>query len=556
MLQFHRQPARQLLRPWASAPSLVAAVLALALSAPVAGAGTAYVTNSEGETVSVINTATNKVENAAIRVPSSPIATAMAPDGKHAYVVSGQGETVSVIDTATKTRETPAITVQTFPFGIGITPDGSRAYVVSALHDNVSVIDTATRALKMVPDGAAINVGTSPSGIAVSPDGTHAYVANQTAGTVSVINTASNDVEGPAIPVGREPRAIGIAPDGAYVYVTNFRDNTVSVISTATKTVEGTIVAGNEPFAIATSSDGAHVYVVNRRDNTVSVINTATNTVGNVPDGTAIKVGEEPRAIAVTPDGSRAYVVNQLSDSVSVINTVTNKVEIPAIPVGNSPTAVAITPNQPPLAAPFDVPSPVRPGVPFSLSAVSSKDPDGSVATYAWSFGDGQSQTLGEPTVTHTYSSPGTYSVNLTVTDNEHCSTTNSFVFTGQSPLGCIGALQAARTEPIKVTGLGRAGARHPRVRLSCPKKAKPRGCRFRLVVVAKKPKRRHKPKILSQVAKAKLPAGSSKIVSLVAKPDFRDTLATATSVLVRQSGTVGTATRTRYRRLPIVGQG
>ena len=46
-----------------------------------------------------------------------------------------------------------------------------------------------------------------------------------------------------------------------------------------------------------------------------------------------------------------------------------------------------------------------------------SSDSDGTVASYLWDFGDGGSSTLAEPT--HSYAAAGTYSVTLTVTDNE-----------------------------------------------------------------------------------------------------------------------------------------
>lgn len=46
-----------------------------------------------------------------------------------------------------------------------------------------------------------------------------------------------------------------------------------------------------------------------------------------------------------------------------------------------------------------------------------SSDPDGSIASRSWNFGDGNSSTATNPS--HTYASSGTYTVTLTVTDNE-----------------------------------------------------------------------------------------------------------------------------------------
>ncbi len=52
-----------------------------------------------------------------------------------------------------------------------------------------------------------------------------------------------------------------------------------------------------------------------------------------------------------------------------------------------------------------------------SFDGSSSSDSDGTVASYLWDFGDGSTSTLAEPA--HTYAAAGTYSVTLTVTDNE-----------------------------------------------------------------------------------------------------------------------------------------
>ncbi len=51
-----------------------------------------------------------------------------------------------------------------------------------------------------------------------------------------------------------------------------------------------------------------------------------------------------------------------------------------------------------------------------SFDASTSKDPDGSITTYAWKFGD--SATGSGVSAVHTYAAGGTYTVTLTVTDN------------------------------------------------------------------------------------------------------------------------------------------
>ena len=53
----------------------------------------------------------------------------------------------------------------------------------------------------------------------------------------------------------------------------------------------------------------------------------------------------------------------------------------------------------------------------IAFDASASKDPDGTIASYAWSFGDGGVGT--GKTVTHNYKTYGTFTVSLTVTDNQ-----------------------------------------------------------------------------------------------------------------------------------------
>jgi PKD repeat protein len=55
-------------------------------------------------------------------------------------------------------------------------------------------------------------------------------------------------------------------------------------------------------------------------------------------------------------------------------------------------------------------------GTVIAFDASASSDPDGTIVSYAWSFGDGSTASV--PSPSHAYVASGSYSVQLTVTDN------------------------------------------------------------------------------------------------------------------------------------------
>lgn len=94
--------------------------------------------------------------------------------------------------------------------------------------------------------------------------------------------------------------------------------------------------------------------------------------------------------------------------------------ELPPASASCLPPQPGIPPPQnalPPTASFSASPNPDEPSQPIAFDATASKDPDGTIAAYCWSFGDGA--TAEGSTASHAYSGVGTYSAKLQVVDND-----------------------------------------------------------------------------------------------------------------------------------------
>ena len=100
-------------------------------------------------------------------------------------------------------------------------------------------------------------------------------------------------------------------------------------------------------------------------------------------------------------------VVLTVTDNESFTNRTSQTVVVQSAPPG----------PQPPIARFTVTPRPVDRGAAVTFNASSSVDPDGTIVSYAWDFGDSSPAGSGV-TKTHAYALAGTYLVILNVTDN------------------------------------------------------------------------------------------------------------------------------------------
>jgi PKD repeat protein len=94
-------------------------------------------------------------------------------------------------------------------------------------------------------------------------------------------------------------------------------------------------------------------------------------------------------------------------------------------------------------------------GLTATVNGSGSSDADGSVASHAWDFGDGATAT--GATASHAYTAAGTYTVRLTVTDDEGATGTIQQPVTVTAPPPAPSAVAADAFERSSASGFGRA---------------------------------------------------------------------------------------------------
>lgn len=349
-------------------------------------AGRAYVSNEDGDSVSVLDTATGDVI-ATVPVGKRPRGLKLSRDGSRLYVaVSGlpkcpppipeatcaklqrdpAADGVAVVDTRSL-RKIKLLEVGSDPEQLELGDGDRRLYVSNEDTASVTVVDIPTA--KVI---TRIAVGHEPEGVRKSPDGAWVGVTSEADATVSLIDNHLLQL-GHVASVGQRPRDLAFTPDGRTAYVSAEFDAAVYSFAVPSGGHVSKLIQlrkQDRPMGVLLDPARRLLYVSTGHGGTIAVISLAppsgapearSGTPGarhetpgaryetpGARHGTPrarlvaeIPVGARPWGIALSPDRRLLYVANGPSNDVSIVDTITLRV-IKKVAVGRSPWGVVV----------------------------------------------------------------------------------------------------------------------------------------------------------------------------------------------------------------------
>jgi len=330
--------------------------VALALAALPASAETAriYVTNSAGDSIHVIDPATNKVVQEIKGIEASHGVT-FSPDGKRVYISNEAESTVEVVDQKSG-KIVKHIPLSGRPNNLAVTPDGKRLVVAITEPGTLDIVDTvAMKVSKTIPMTGRLH------NTYVTPDGKYAVSGSTRKKFMNVVDLATEktawEIE---FDGGVRPMAFEKAADGStsrvFVQLSNLHG--FAVVDFAARkevarikfpdqpngygAIEGRVGAGVPSHGIGVAPDGKSLWANSHIANGVfaySLPDLKPMGFAALPDlklAGRDPIGAIPDWVTFTPDSKIIYVGNSTFNSVSAIDMKTMKL-VAQIPVGQVP---------------------------------------------------------------------------------------------------------------------------------------------------------------------------------------------------------------------------
>jgi PKD repeat protein len=199
------------------------------------------------------------------------------------------------------------------------------------------------------------------------------------------------------------------ATAGSYQIQLTVQDNK-GAASTASRTVTVTASAPTAAFSAVPSSGVAPLLVTFDASASADADGSIVGYAWNFGDGTTGTGKQVTHTYGSAPNFSSSdfTVVLTVRDNAGLEGTATRNVTVTAPPI--------VPPNVAPVARLTAVPSSGNAPLTVAFDGSASTDADGTIASYTWTFGDGQTATGAR--TQHVYTAPGTYTAVLSVADN------------------------------------------------------------------------------------------------------------------------------------------
>jgi YVTN family beta-propeller protein len=332
--------------------------IVLTLASVPAGAGSAliYVTNSAGDSIHVIDPATNRVVQE-IKGIEAAHGIAPSPDGSRIYVSNETDSTLDVFAQATGAL-IKKVPLSNHPNNIAVTKQGDRVLVgIARGAGAVDVIDAATltRTKSILVKGRLHN-------IYVTPDGKHLITGSIPAKLMTVIDLEREvPVWELAFDLGVRPMTIEAAPDGSTkrIFVQLSDTNGFAVVDFAARKEVARVMlpptsaefetdpgrATAPSHGIGVAPDNKTLWVTSIPNNAVFAYSLADlKLIGEVALPSLKLPGRGPIAavpnwVTFTPDAKTLYISNAALRSVTAVDTTAMKVKA-VIPVGEVPKRI------------------------------------------------------------------------------------------------------------------------------------------------------------------------------------------------------------------------